>query len=225
MDTGANIDLSKMISESLRKNDLHIIEGDNGIFDALNKGLEISSANWIGWLGADDLLSMDFNPQHILKADPAYDIVSYSTFFYSLKKKNILRVYRPVRSKLLRRMGAHLPHFSTYVRLGAAKSFRFDITKRNFADQIYFLELENFYKVKILKDISTYMASGGVSNESFFRIISTNKVVFNAIKDKTNTIHAFIYISIKIMYKIFQKIIKPDKEESQAFIRQMIAKN
>jgi glycosyltransferase len=225
MDTGENIELSEKISKSLRMNDVHIKERDQGIFDALNKGLNISTAKWIGWIGADDLLSLNFNPKHILNVDETCNIVSYSTFFYSLNTQNILRVYRPVKSKLLRKMGAHLPHFSTYVRLEAVKSFRFDITKRNFADQIYFFELEKLYNVKILKDISTYMASGGSSNESFFGILSTNKKVFTAIKEKTNAIHAFVYIGIKIIYKIIQKFIKPDKEESEAFRVQMKAKN
>lgn len=221
MDTGSNLVLSKLIAESLRKRDLHIIEKDEGIFDALNKGLELASARWVGWLGADDLLSLNFNPSYISNIDPSYDIASYTTFFYSLRNKKILRVYRPVGSKLLRSMGAHLPHFSTYVRLKALKKIRFDIKKRNYADQIFFLELEKLSRVKIIRNVSTYMAAGGSSNESIHGIITTNKNVFNTIKQKTNMVNAFVYISIKLIYKIIQKFIPPSKEESEGLKRQM----
>ena len=61
IDGGSEDELVKEINSMLSKEDLLISEKDNGIFDGLNKGLNYSKGDYIGWLGSDDFFSSQFN--------------------------------------------------------------------------------------------------------------------------------------------------------------------
>jgi len=206
LDTGFNKSLSNLISNTIRQDDIHIIERDNGIFDALNKGLDISNSEWVGWIGADDLIAKEFNPKEIFSLSIKYAAISYTTVFFSENRRSITRIYKPINNKFLRMNGAHVPHFSTYVRTNIAKKIKFDLAWGNFADQKFFYLIEKYYHIKPLACVSTLMSSGGTSNYSFISIIKMNLNVFLNYSRFTNFLHAFIYIKIKLLYKLTQKI-------------------
>lgn len=204
-DTGANAALSFDISSKLRRIDLHIIQSDNGIFDALNKGLEIVESEWVGWIGSDDMIAAEFNPLYLINCNYDVSAVSYETIFFSDRAKEIRRIYKPVNSPLLRRWGAHVPHFSTYVRANIAKKIKFDLSWSNFGDQKFFYLIEKNHKLIVVNNLSTLMSDGGTSNSSFLSILRMNANVFKCYSNFTNIFHATVFIFIKFIYKFSQK--------------------
>jgi glycosyltransferase involved in cell wall biosynthesis len=205
-DAGRDPVLRKKIGNSLRKNDLHLCEADEGIFDAINRGLSHVSAPWVGWLGADDFLAESFDLEPINNAREKDAFVSYVTKFFSEETGKITRIYSPINSPILRKLGCHLPHFSTFIRKNALLNRKFINSERNYADQFFFYELEREYKGIVTRKISTYMAEGGASNQSIRGVINTNWNLYCSFKKRSSKIKSIIYIIIKLTYKIIQKI-------------------
>ena len=59
IDGGSDFILTTLIKNNISTNDLLLIERDNGIFDALNKGLNAATNDFIWWIGSDDLLNIN----------------------------------------------------------------------------------------------------------------------------------------------------------------------
>ena len=205
-DGGINSRLDISIGKYLRAHDLHIKERDLGIFDALNKGLLRAKSPWVGWMGADDMLSPDFDILPILQADKGIGFISYTTLFFRDGKKVASRIFKPQSSSLLRRLGCHVPHFSTFVKTPLAKKVKFNINLKIFADQIFFYDIERVSKGVILHSCSTYMCEGGTSNKSYLQILQTNLDIYRTFKGRCNPVYSFAYVVIKIIYKLIQTL-------------------
>jgi glycosyltransferase involved in cell wall biosynthesis len=65
------------ILEAFKDQCLVVVEKDNGIFDAFQKGIEKSKGDWIYLMGADDQLASENIIERLMKYDflPAYDIM------------------------------------------------------------------------------------------------------------------------------------------------------
>jgi glycosyltransferase involved in cell wall biosynthesis len=57
--------------------DVHISEPDKGIYDAWNKGVKLSSGNWVMFIGADDLLLPNALATYLEAIENTSDITSY----------------------------------------------------------------------------------------------------------------------------------------------------
>ena len=130
---------------------------------------------------------------------------SFSSLFFDSVLHKSSRLYFVVRSPLLRKFGFHLPHFSTFIKSSLAKNLTFDYSLANYADQLYFIEAEKYSSVSVINSVSTLMQSGGSSNTSLLGIFKTNCNVFHSLNRYFGPIHAFFYISFKILYKTMQK--------------------
>lgn len=206
LDGGRNHDLQRKIAMRLRSCDIHRVAADCGIYDALNTGLKLASAPWIGWLGSDDLLANSFSCEPLLQAMPMNGFVAFTTLFFRESDGKITRVYQPSDSAWLRRNGFHLPHFSTFVRTAVARRIIFDVTQRNFADQLYMAALESDNVGCVQQSVSTLMCEGGLSNSSRVSIIKTNVDVFNAMRSHKSAFSAAFYVLMKLLYKTSQTV-------------------
>ena len=203
-DGGSDDRLLELLQALLRPQDQVFQERDRGVFDALNKALEKVTAPWVGWIGSDDLLASTFDPASLAHAPSDCALVSWATAFFDEPSMRVTRLFVPVASPWLRKQGAHLPHFSTFVRREAARSERFQADQKNFADQAYFLALERRYRVQVRRQISTYMAAGGVSNASAKGILETNLTVAKALRGEKGRVGATIFVLVKLVYKLVQ---------------------
>ncbi len=85
---GASTDRTKEIIESyLDKIAQYISEPDKGIYDAMNKGLELAKGDWIYFLGADDVLFSKNTLQNIFDKEPKNADVIYGDVLF--KQSNI----------------------------------------------------------------------------------------------------------------------------------------
>lgn len=170
-----------------------ISESDNGIYEALNKGIKHATGDVVGFLHADDVFE---NNQVLAKValafeDPAVDAV-YGDLVYvaSDNLNNVIRYWRAGLCNLSAiKWGWMPPHPTLYVRRSVYENFgAFNPTYRISADYDSFLRffLSAKIRTKYIPDIFIRMRIGGLSNRSIkticlkswedMKVIQNNKV-------------------------------------------------
>ncbi len=168
---------------------IYISEPDEGIYDALNKGIHLATGDVIGFLHADDMYASKDILSKIAKAfeDPAVCAV-YGDLEY-VSSLNTNKVIRRWRSKPFAKRdldwGWMPAHPTLYVRLDWYKLIgRFDISYKISADYYSILKLfsnEKFVTV-YLPDVLITMRMGGASNKSLASILKKTKEDWRALR-------------------------------------------
>ena len=159
-------------ADVLRRHSHHIdhwvSEPDNGIYDAMNKGIAMARGEWIMFLNADDYFENERSAQYILEAtDDLIDVVSGQTL---MKYAHHECIFRPSQ-----RFGLMLQlpfmHPSTIVRRSTFQTCgHFDTRYRIAADCDFFLRLiSRGYNHRSIQEIVTVMRDGGASQRGFVR--------------------------------------------------------
>lgn len=164
-------------------------ERDKGIYDALNKGIQLATGDVVGFLHADDLYASDNVLSQIAKAfeDPEVCAV-YGDLEY-VSQQDTSKVIRRWQSKLFNQKdlgwGWMPAHPTLYVRRDwYAKIGGFDISYRIAADYLSILQLftqPNFNAVYIPEVLVT-MRLGGASNKSVKAIIKKSREDWRALR-------------------------------------------
>ena len=182
---GASTDGTKEILEGFRSRLAKLIsEPDNGIYDAMNKGLRLATGDVIGFINAGDV----FMDRHVIgkvvrefersKADAVFgDIIM-------VNENDIQKVERTWRNgkydRLRFRQGWMPPHVATFIRKSIYDRFgHFNTDLRIGAD--YEILLRFLYKEKIatvhLPEMILRFRLGGMSNGGFRQILQANREV------------------------------------------------
>jgi glycosyltransferase len=151
-----------------------ICEPDRGIYDAMNKGLQLATGDLVGFLNADDVFAHRGVVASIARAalhDPAADAV-YGDIVYVRAEgpEQVLRYWRSgefSRSKL--RFGWMPPHPTFYVRADRlAQIGPFDDRLRIAADYDFVLRslARPNARAVYVRDVLVRMRAGGASNRS-----------------------------------------------------------
>jgi glycosyltransferase len=155
-----------------------ISEPDRGVYDAMNKGIELASGDVIGFLHADDVLA---SPEVLMKVYDNYNKSSFHLLYGDLEyvsAYNISKVVRYWRSGTFRQpllqRGWMPPHPTVYVsRDFFRKVGRYNLDYRISADYEWLLRAFSIAstRVKYLPEVMVRMRMGGVSNRSLKNII------------------------------------------------------
>jgi glycosyltransferase involved in cell wall biosynthesis len=215
VDGGSEDNTIKIITEAAKLNPNIILksEPDNGIYDALNKGIARATGHIIGFVHSDDFLADTDVISRIVEtfaaenADGVYGDLHYVAFDNTNK---IVRnwVSKPYKNKLLKKgwMPAHPTLFlkkEIYDIYGL-----FSMSYKIAADYDFILRVFQQKNLKFFYLEKTFikMRVGGASNKSFKNIVQKTKEDFKAIK--ANNIGGFGTILLKNMTKIKQFIPK-----------------
>lgn len=182
--TDGTIDIIKKNSNLINK---WISEPDNGIYDAMNKGINISTGEVIGLINSDDFYNFQDSISLIMNAfkEKNADVVFANTYYVSSKNtKKIVRKWRP--GKFIKgsyKNGWHTPHPSFFAKKNLYSKYgNFDCNLTIAADfdlMLRFMETTNS-KSNYLDKFITSMTLGGASNSSLKNIIRGNKDVIKA---------------------------------------------
>ncbi len=186
-----------------------ISEPDKGIYDALNKGIKISSGEFIGFIHSDDLLSnnkiISNLANNILrdKLDGIYGDLQY------VKRLDVSKVVRLWKSchfnpKLLRH-GWMPPHPTLFLSRNVyEKHGLFDISYIISADYDFILRVFSDSELKFgyYPFVVSKMRIGGVSNKSPKNIIRKSKEDLRAIRN--NSTGNFLTLFYKNISKVKQ---------------------
>jgi glycosyltransferase len=184
IDGGSTDNTLKLINEVSTRVTKCLSESDNGIYDALNKGINLSTGDIIGFVHSDDLLARPniietiVSRFHETKADVVYgDLV----FFEKNQIDIIKRYWRSgpfKRSKLS--LGWAPPHPSFYMRRELYKDDGyFDLSYRIAADydQMVRILKRDDIKVIYVPQVFVKMRLGGESTRIDNAISSTKEIV------------------------------------------------
>jgi len=179
---GASTDWTLDIISFLKdKINYFVSEKDNGIYDAMNKGIKASSGDIIGILNSDDFYS---NDQVLSKVTNIFKETDcdclYGDLVYVDKgdARNIVRYWKSGKfSKKKLRMGWMLPHPTFFVQKEIyEKHGLYNLELKTAADYEMILRLlhNDSIKVEYLPEILIKMRIGGESNSSFINRLKGN---------------------------------------------------
>ena len=215
VDGGSNDGTRDIIEWHLDVIDQYLSEPDNGIYDAMNKGLELASGDYIAFLNADDkyahrgvLSSVD----DVIKRTLAPCVIGSLVIVDPRRGEHIVRFCRGSGFKKWMFRFAHMPpHPATFIQRkqlleidGFNSSYKisgdFDLLLRLF-------QLEGFY-YEALDDTLVVMANGGVGNRGIQAKVLQNREMLNSLR--VNGIYSNqALVWSKYIFKITQLFIKP----------------
>jgi glycosyltransferase len=191
-----------------------ISEKDNGIYDAMNKGIILASGEVIGILNSDDLYADKGIIQKVAQAfeDPEVDAVYGDLQYVSYNDTNkIVRYWRSgYFSSRNFYFGWMPPHPTFFVRSSVYKrAGHFNISLRSAADYELMLRILLKYQLKAIyiPEVFVKMRTGGLSNASFRNRLMANREDREAWR--INGIRPFFFTTwLKPARKIIQFIRK-----------------
>ncbi|MDB4297222.1 glycosyltransferase [Flavobacteriaceae bacterium] len=211
IDGGSTDATNTIINKYIDKIDYYISEKDNGLYNALNKGIKAATGDVVGILHSDDIFYSQNTIEDIAKSfnDPSIDLV-YANGMY-VEKEDISKVKRIYKGKIFKKIYLYcgwIPlHTTIYVKRSLFNMYGFyDETYRIASD--YEISLRWFQENKIkklfLNQWVVKMRLGGKSTTAKLQKLKSTEDL--SIIKKKNLLGEFTLI-LKIIRKIPQYII------------------
>ena len=187
---GKSTDRTLEIIQSYQKRIKLISEKDQGIYDAMNKGINIANGDVIGILNADDFYKNNQVLTDVMNAFADNISIVYGDIEY-VKNNDLNKVVRKWKSGVFRpgkfKWGWMPPHPGFFIKKSCYESYGlFNLSLSTSADyelMLRMLEVHNLNHIYISKTI-TSMRIGGVSNSSL-----KNRFIANRNDKKAWNIH------------------------------------
>lgn len=211
---GASTDGTKDILS--RYDNIHVIsEPDKGMYDAMNKGINLAKGDIIGILNADDLYADKNIISTISKAfqDPSIDACYGDLVYFSSDTPNKIVRYWKSRSFLpgLFSWGWNPPHPTFFVRREIYQrlgNFDTSFTMGNDIElMMRFLEKHQI-RTTYIPRLMVKMRLGGVSNQSIKNIVLQNKNILMAAKKLKIPMSSWTFVVGKIVNRLSQFLLK-----------------
>jgi glycosyltransferase involved in cell wall biosynthesis len=192
--------------------DVYVSEPDNGIYHALNKGIELATGDVIGFLHSDDVLADSRALERIAHAfrDAAVGAV-YGDLVY-VRQDDTARVVRTWHAGIINgtslARGWMPPHPTFYARREIYERLgSFDTTFRIAADYDCMLRfLKAGIRVAYIPHLQVRMRVGGISNRSFASIVAKSIEDLRALRK--NDIGAAVALICKNARKVPQFFLR-----------------
>ena len=165
--------------------DFYLSESDEGIFDAMNKGINHSTGEYILIVGSDDfLLPQNFEKviEHLKIEKP--DVCYGDAIFISRSDNKIVRLYKSGKYRRWKiELGWHPPHAGTIVKKSLLAMNMFSVKYKIAADiEIHWRTFMNCNSVIYERTYLVACRMGGTSTKSFKYILKANKEVYEIAK-------------------------------------------
>lgn len=156
----------------------YISEKDAGIYDAMNKGINLASGGWLYFIGADDTIYDSKVLESIFfDSDMAqYDLIYGSTFFNS-RQNCIIEDYKNINIDKYYFITSMICHQAVFTKKALFDTHYFDINFQIGADRILLFDIFSMENIKIFKTdvlIAKYSDTGFTGNLSMYTIIKEN---------------------------------------------------
>ena len=211
------LDIIKSYEDKFNGKLKYISEKDNGIYDAMNKGIKLSTGDIIGFINADDMLKDKDVFNKVI--NNIYDGVYSDTLMMDKE------MYKPVRNfisgKYKKNGIFHPAHPSLYLKKKVYDEIGlYNINYKIAADLDLMLRvINNNYKLNYVKDYFVLMRVGGTSTNGLkgyyknfkesYRVLKKNKIKFPLIKNIIRTFKTFNQgLSAKINKKRIKKLLE-----------------
>lgn len=197
-----------------------VSEEDQGLYDAINKGIRMSTGDIVGILNSDDffpepnIISSIVEAFEKQKVDAVYGDIAF------VKPENLKKIVRYYSSKKFHprkfAQGYMPAHPSFYAKRSCFEKLGYYQLDYKIAADFELLmrflmnpEIRTYYLPKVI----VYMRTGGVSNKNFLSRYILNKEIIKACKENgVNT--SMLYVSLKYFNKIFEYIVPAFRKKS-----------
>ncbi len=192
-----------IIKKFKKKKIKFIIEKDKGIYDAMNKGVKISSGKWIIFLNSGDI----FNNFNVLKKISQKKIRDYEILFGNTVINNRYFNYT-LKGRHFDDETVLMPfcHQSSVVKRKILLNLRFNLKYKISSDFNFFIG--SFYKKYSFLDLNliiSNVASGGLSDLNRKKVYQENIKILRQYRDG---IKFFITLYSYLVFDIFKNVIK-----------------
>lgn len=212
-DGGSTDNTIKVISQFQDKIDKAYSEKDNGLYDALNKGIQKSKGEYIGILNSDDFFKHPFILQKISDYLQKYSPDCLLGDVEIVDQNNLKKVRRKYSankwSPTLFKYGIMPPHPAVYIKRELFEKYGYYKLDYKIAAD-YELLVRFLWKHKVsyayLPETIVTMRDGGISNQGFFkskRLIT--KEIMKACKENGLKTNAFL-LNLRYLLKLKQLI-------------------
>jgi glycosyltransferase involved in cell wall biosynthesis len=211
IDGNSNDGTLEIINKYASKISIIVSEKDNGIYDAMNKGLKLATGDVIGILNSDDFYANNSILSEVMShftTDHNLDIL-YGDLVY-VKPDDIKSIVRTWKSKPYYpnffENGGVPPHPSLFV---SARVYNeagyFNLKYRLASDYDFMLRIfKRFsFKIKYVPLVFVYMRLGGATNKSLKNIIKGNAEILSSWKDNGYSI-PLLLIPKRIVKRLIQ---------------------
>lgn len=186
VDGGSTDSTNKIVSDYSECVDIHISEADEGLYDAMNKGLDLVTGDLIGILNSDDILAEPDTIQKIVDRSKDVDGVYADIGFYDQLITKKVRHYSSKRFHKGRFSRGFMPaHPSCYLKKDVIKRIGYYSLDYKIAADFDFL-VRCFYLPNVsftyLNEEVVKMRLGGVSTSGISANFLLNKEIIHSCK-------------------------------------------
>lgn len=179
IDGGSTDDTLKVLDSYGKSLSIVVSEPDDGIFDAINKGIKLATGDIIGVLGSDDQFCGENLFSEVIDNIQTNDVDGcYGDLYYVNDNDKPIRYWRSGNYRRIKLyFGWIIPHFTLFLRRDVYEKYGvFDLRHRVAADYEYILKLLHIHKIKLkyIQKVVLRMTLGGYSNRSISNIIQGN---------------------------------------------------
>ena len=210
---GASRDATISIVKSFQNIEKYISEPDKGIYDALNKGLQMSTGDIIGFLHSDDCFESKDTIEKIVavfQKNNSIDGIYGDLDFVSQKDMNVIvRKWKSSSQKNVK-YGWMPPHPTLFLTKKIYEKYQgFDTSFRIAGDYDFILRIlkDNHLKLSYLPVVITKMRIGGVSTGKVKALRQKSREDIKALKNNKFQYPYFILL-LKILQKLPQLFVK-----------------
>lgn len=211
IDGGSTDNTLKIIKQNLDANSILISEKDNGLYDAMNKGIKIATGTLIGILNSDDIYNNCNTVELVVKefiSDPELKIL-YGDLVY-VKEDNTNDQVRFWKSNNITykyfENGYVPPHPTLFLTKDVYNAVGFfDLRFKLAADYEFIIRLfmKHSFKYLYIPIVLVRMRLGGVTNKRYLNILKQNIEILKAWKVNDLDI-SFLFIFRRLFIKLKQ---------------------
>jgi len=183
-----------------------ISEEDNGIYDAMNKGINKATGDWINFMNAGDMLSSNTILTEVFNKTYNCDVI-YSDSFIINNKLEITKEFKAENLNYFLKAQMPFIHQSSFIRRDIMLNFPFRTDYKLASDYDLFFNLyHNGYKFEYLKNIKiANFLSGGMHT---FNMVQYTAEATNSLLFTTSNKSSLENLEIVEIFKPFNNELK-----------------
>jgi putative colanic acid biosynthesis glycosyltransferase len=169
LDGGSSDGSIAIIKKFEKKIDHWVSEPDNGIYDAMNKGITLAKGEWLFFIGSDDQLYNENILETIFKESHEDFYILYGNILYKNFTSGSEKLFISKYNHMLFLKNS-LHHQATFYHRSLFNNFRYNNTLKISSD--YELNLKSFIEkipAKNINQIVSICGSSGISTAGFFQ--------------------------------------------------------
>lgn len=198
--TDGTVDIIKKYEDKIS---YWISEKDSGVYEAMNKGLEVAKGEYIAIINADDYYGSDAVALSIEKIIETKSDYSVANVAY-VNSKNIIRAIYPLTENFVYQEMPY-PHVSAFISSKAYKDVGLFDTSFKIAgdhDMAVRVHLKG-YKACYLDAVIAHLEEGGISSDSK----SNKESLLVAIKNGKNIFSAYVTYLLQLFKIVIAKLL------------------